>query len=286
MNFEQFLQQKNIIPKTIARHQREVEKYKFWLQEIDPINTTKKQVLDYLKYLKESRKLQNATQNQLLQILKNYYSYLSIEYGINNPTNFIKIRGIKKKQLRPLFNKEELEQLCDVYYYYIQEYKPTAKEKRFYPDQNRLLLGRYIALTLCCYQGLKPKEILVLTKDSFDFRKAKIIIQEHQKGKGRILSLEASQIGVLMQFYALENTQLIPNLNHLEKLNITLKTLSKKHEDLRQIRSSKIVLWIKQYGLRKAQVLAGHRTINSTEKYLSNNFESLQNDFLNFHPLR
>ncbi len=286
MNFEQYLQQKNIIPKTIARHQREVDKYKSWLQGTEPLNATKKHILNYLKYLKESRDVQPTTQKQILQIIRNYYGHLSAEFGINNPANFIKIRGTKKTQLRPILTHEELEQLCDAYYYHTQEYEPTPKEKRFYPNYNRLLLGRYIALTLFCYQGLKPQEILVLTKGNFDFRKATVTIPPHRIGRERNIPLDASQIGSLMQFYALENTPILPNLNQLEKLNNTLKTFSKKHEDLRQIRTSKIVHWIKQYGLRKAQYLAGHKTINSTEKYLNNDIESLQNDFLNFHPLR
>lgn len=286
MTFEHYLQQKNIIPKTIARHQREVNKYTTWLGDITSENATKKQLLDYLKHLKDSRNLQNNTQSQILQVLKNYHSYLSAEYGINNPTNFIKIRGVNKKQLRPVLTAEELEQLCDAYYFHIQEYEPTPKEKRFYPNQNELLLGRYISLTLFCYQGLKPQEILSITKDDFDFRKATITIPQHRIGRERKLPLDASQIGVLMQFYATENTLIVPNLNQLEKLNNILKTFSKKYEDLRQIRTSKIVHWIKKEGLRKAQFLAGHKTIKSTENYLNNDIESLQNDFLNFHPLR
>jgi len=114
MNFEQFLQQKSIIPKGIARHQREVGKYEIWLERTHdrtPENATKKDLLEYLQYIKEKRKLANATQNSILQKLKNYHAYLAKEYEINDITCLIKIRGTKRQRLRPLFTPDELDLL-------------------------------------------------------------------------------------------------------------------------------------------------------------------------------
>ena len=296
MNFEQYLQQKGIIPYTIARHEREVIKYKNWLQikyNRTPENATKKDLLTYLQHIKETRNLTNATQNSILQKLKNYYSYLSQTYGINNISNFIKIRGVERKHLQQLFTPDELELLCDAYYYYIQEYQPNKNELYYYPDQKKLLQGRYIALTLMAYQGLKTGEIETLNQTNFDLRKATIRIHAGRTGAARTLPLDASQIGVLMQFYNGSDEQpLIPNENHFGKLSDTLKELTFKpsanitrFKDFRQIRTSKIVHWLKIYGLRKAQYLAGHKNITATEKYLANHIETLQNDFDSFHPL-
>lgn len=290
MNFESFLQQKGIIPKTIERHKREVLKYENWLlMTLDklPEQATKKDLLAYLKHLKESRNIQNATQNQLLQILKNYYAFLAQENGINNITTFIKIRGIKRKHLRPIFSTEELDLLVDAYYYHTKEYTPTAKEQRYKTDFENLLQGRYIALTLVCYQGLQTSEILALTAENFDLRKATVTINKSLKGTNRTLQLQAVQIGALISYFEQNNnTKLIPNHNHLDRLCKTLKTLHPKYQDFTQIRASKITHWIKIYGLRKAQHLAGHKNIQSTEKYIAGDFETLQNDFENFHPLR
>lgn len=297
MNFEQYLQQKGIIPKTIARHEREVKKYENWLQnkhDKTPENATKKDLLNYLQHIKENRNLTNATQNGILQKLKNYYGYLAKEYGINNISNFIKIRGIDRKHIRQLFTPDELELLCDAYYYHTQEYQPNNRELYFYPDHKKLLQSRYIALTLVAYQGLQVQEIEALTQTDFNLRKATVKIHAGRTGAARTLPLDASQIGILMQFFNEENEQpLIPNRNQLESLSKTLKELTLKpstnitrFEDFRQIRTSKIVHWLKLYGLRKAQYLAGHKNITSTEKYLANNVETLQNELDNFHPLR
>lgn len=55
--FEQYLQQKDMMPKTIARHETEVNKYAKWLKARkgkQPENATKKDLLDYLKHIKKA----------------------------------------------------------------------------------------------------------------------------------------------------------------------------------------------------------------------------------------
>lgn len=288
MNFSEFLEQKGIIFKTITRHEREVLKYEKWLLSVldkTAEEATKKDLLAYLKHIKEARQLQNATQNQLLQILKNYHTFLAQQNGTNNITAFVKIRGIKRKHLRPILSPEELDLLCDAYYYHTQEYTPTAKELYYTNDFKTMLQGQYIALTLACYQGLQVSEILALTVDDFDLRKATVKIHPTRKGAERTLSLEAHQLGSIIQFFQLK-TCVIDNINQFERLSKTLKTLLPKYQDFTQLRASKITHWIKIHGLRKAQHLAGHKNIQSTERHLSGDFETLQNDLNNFHPLR
>jgi len=290
MNFEQFLQQKGIIPQTITRHKIEVNKYEKWLDSVcgkTPENAEKKDLLNYLQYVKEKRNLTNATQNSVLQKLKNYHAYLAKEYETNNITCFIKIRGTQRRHLRSLFTPDELNLLCDVYYYHTQEYQPSNRELRFYPDHKKLLQGRYIALTLTAHQALTLQEIEKLTQSDFDFRKATVNIRPNLIGAARILPLEASQIGALIQYYADgEDTPIISSRNQFEWISKTLKKLHRKYCDFRQIRASRITHWLKIYGLRKAQYLAGHKKIQATENYLAAEFESLQDDMDNFHPLR
>lgn len=287
-NFEQFLQQKNMIAITIGRHHREANKYEKWLKakgkNID--NATKKDLLNYLQHVKQSRKLCNATQSRVLCMLKNYYSYLAQHYGIDDITHFIKIRGTNRRHLQQLFTPEELELLCDTYYYHTQEYKPNKSELYYYPDQQKLLQGRYIALTLVAYQALQVQEVETLTQADFDLRKATVTVHQSRRGAERKLPLDASQVGVLIRYYADgQDSPFIPNANHWERISETVKPLFPKFRDFRQIRASKITHWLKLYGLRKAQYLAGHKNIQSTEKYLAGDFETLQNDLDSFHPL-
>lgn len=289
MKFSDYLQQRDIMPKTISRHEREVNKYIEWLKarkDRTPDNATKKDLLDYLKHVKESRNLTNITQSRILNSLKHYYTYLVGQYGSNDITHFIKIRGTERRHLKPILKPDELDLLCDAYYYHIQQYRPNAKELYYYPDQETLLRGYYIALTLMAYQALQLREIENLTPNSFDLRKATVTIHAGRTGAERTLTLEASQMGVLIQHFANgEQTPIIPNRTHFDKLSKTLKTVLPKFKDFTQIRTSKITHWLKLYGLRKAQYMAGHKNIASTEKYIAGDFETLQKDLDSFHPL-
>jgi site-specific recombinase XerD len=288
MNFEQYLQQKGITPHTISRTQREVTKFTKWLKNkfsLLPDAATQKQLLDYLQYAKNNRQLCNATQNHILQMLKNYFSFLSKENNSANITAFMKIRGTNKKQIQQLFTPDELDNLCDAYYHFARTYIPSRKELFFCSDYEKLLQGRYIALTLIAYQALQIQEIETLQYKDFDLRKGTVTVHAHRRGAERKINLEPLQIGVIMQYYNNEDLLLMPNRNHFENLSIELKKLSTKYKDFRQLRASKITHWLKLHGLRKAQYLAGHKNIQSTEKFLAGEFETLQNDISNFHPL-
>jgi len=299
LDFLNYLQNRGFAKRTINWNTTEAEKYQSWLQlnhHQTPEAATKKQLLDYLQHCKESRNLNNDSQYCILKVLKNYYKYLAANYDVPNITAFIKIRGINRKKLQALFTPDELDLLCDAYYYYIEEYVPHNNALHYFPNYTKLLQGRYILLTLVAYQGLKMQEIKQLTKSNFNLKKAILTIHSSKLSAARTLPLEASQIGVLMQYYANETTEnnepIVPNGNHTQKLATTLRELTEKpsmgittFKSFKQIRASKITHWIKQYGLRKAQYLAGHKHITSTERFLDNNIETLQNDFNNFHPL-
>jgi len=64
---------------------------------------------------------------------------------------------------------------------------------------------------------------------------------------------------------------------HLRRINGAVKNLD-------QIRGSVITHWVKVYDLRKAQYLAGHRYVSSTEDYKQQLLDELQDDVKKFHP--
>ena len=282
--FDVYLQSKGIIAKTIARHIREVVRLENYLQEkgSETYRASKKQLLDYLEFCQKSRNLSPATKNQVLMMLKNYYDYLfysGVYLGEANPFAFVKIRDAEKKKLRKLFSEEALHQLCDLFY------KTYLPETLFESGDNIVNKRHYLVLTLFCYQGLNQHEILKLSKEDIDIRKGFVTIHPSRRGAGRVLKLEPSQMGVLFELHKADEFILIPNLNHIEKLSKLIKQINRSFLDMRQLRTSRITLWIKEFGLRKAQVLAGHRNITATERYVANDIETLQNEVEMFHPL-
>ena len=64
-----------------------------------------------------------------------------------------------------------------------------------------------------------------------------------------------------------------------------IKQLDTKIVSLQQIRVSVITHWLKIHNLRETQYRAGHRYVSSTEAYLVNDLEGLQEDVIKFHPL-
>jgi len=167
------------------------------------------------------------------------------------------------------------------------------------------------------YQGLTTRELQRITLADLDLNKATVKISGTKKSNERNIPLNASQIGTLIhylneirpQFLAFLNTEneqlflplpeagrLVVSKVELTKVNNPdlmgviknlskqVKTLESKFVNFKQIRASVITHWIKTTGLRKAQYLAGHRYISSTENYLPNDLQSLTEDITKYNP--
>ncbi|MDD3772371.1 MAG: hypothetical protein BGP01_00495 [Paludibacter sp. 47-17] len=74
------------------------------------------------------------------------------------------------------------------------------------------------------------------------------------------------------------------NRNIFTPLSAQIKTIDKQFRNFTQKRASVITFWIKTQGLRKAQYLAGHSAISTTEKYVANNLDNLIDDINKLHP--
>ncbi len=288
MNFEQYLQNKGLSERTIKDYRSQVRWHERFLDQRgkSPECATKKDLLDYLQseerpisryQVIRKQPLSNQTKRVILGILKHYYSYL-MQQGLvaQNLTQFIRIRGIKKRELQRLFSEEELEQLCELLY---QETcrieQPTLQQQK-----------DYLLLTLVAYQGLPIHEVARLERSDLDLRKGILKVRGSNKTNARTLPLKAAQIGMFMQYFGQhERADLVSSPGCVDFLKRLLRQLCPRYRNFIQVRASVITCWIKQHGLRKAQYLAGHRYISSTEHYLHNDFEQLQNDLDLFHPL-
>lgn len=303
--FTKYLQSKNLAKTTQKRYTKSVIKFIKWYKK-DVINCAKKDILNYLSKHKTA-----SSKSNTLQPLKHYFTYLKTQNLIaKNPTNFIKIRGLKRKHLYHIFKAEELTEIEDYYYQkYIKnfDYSKIPKSKKL---NSKLSKERdYIVLQLFINQGLKIYEIAKINLEDIDLNKAQIYIKKARRSNARKLNLKATQIGSIMQYlqnirpqllanYKEENNQFIlllpENLNTKRNISYNyvnlIATLTKKLKsypnflNFKQIRASRITHWIKDKGLRNAQYFAGHRYISSTENYKINDLENLTKDIENLHP--
>jgi len=188
---------------------------------------------------------------------------------------------------------------------YDDSHIPKNQRKQSALSKNRNVL----MLSVLVYQGVVTSEMEKIEVADLDLIKATIKIRGSKKHNERTLPLKAAQIGLFINYLRETRPQLSEyNRNESEKLFLPLPEFSKKNTDsekikytlkslakqikiinnqsidYKQLRTSVITLWIKTYGLRKAQYMAGHRYISSTEKYLPNNLEDLTNDINKLNP--
>lgn len=308
-DFTIYLQNKNLSSVTIKEYKRQTNLFKNWYNG-EAINCQKKDILNYLNYLKTTKKLQTISRNNALISLRHYFDYLLQQNQIaQNPTTLIKLRGINRRKLKHIYNLEELTQLADNYYQLEvkkAEENLTLKANRNTTKNSYLAQVRnYTMLQLFINQGLTTREVLELQTDDIQLHKATINIPKgNTRGNARNLPLHATQIGNLIQYLNEIRPQIITNQDTnmlflpvkqsvksartakiaLIKLSEKLKKIDTNFSNFAQLRASIITYWIKTYGLRKAQYLAGHKSIVSTEEYLPNDIEDLAEDITKFNP--
>jgi site-specific recombinase XerD len=308
--FNQYLQTKELSSATIDRYTRQVTRFTAW-HTGESINVQKKDIINYLAYLKNTNKLQSISRNNALIALRHYFDHLTTTNQIaTNPTNLIKLRGTQKRKLHHTYNLEELAELADTYYQLevkrTQENLQTGKGQYLKQRAFNAKLRNYAILQFFIHQGLQSREILELKTDDLQLNKASVLIRKGSvRGNARTLPLHATQIGALMQYLNevrprletpnTDNTLFLPIPKNDPKakkqaelcfkgLNRQLKKLDRNYSSLVQLRASVITYWINTHGLRKAQYLAGHKSIASTETYLPNLIEDLAEDITKFNP--
>jgi site-specific recombinase XerD len=308
-NFISYLQSNNLAQSTQNAYLKNLNLFLKWIEK-EAEQTTKKDVLKYLEYLQTTKSQGNITRRNSLIAINHYFTHLhKAERIATNPAALIKIRGTKKRSLYRTYTPEELEQLNDNYYeLFVRNYdnKHIPKNQR----QNSFLCRNRNAaiLSLLIYQGLKTGDINKMFLEDIDLTKATIKIKGSKKSNPRTLPLKATQIGLLIHYlneirplffnYCTETDKLFfalpasgkkstnsQNLMYVFKpLTKQVKTIDRHFLNFQQVRASVITAWLKTEGLRKAQHLAGHRNINSTEEYLPNQIEGLTEDISKFNP--
>ncbi|CAN5270508.1 hypothetical protein BH09BAC3_BH09BAC3_35120 [soil metagenome] len=309
-SFEKYLQQKDLSKATIKCYNDEMMEFIVWcdMQNIEVENSTSTEVTSYLKHL-QNKGQHSKTRNINLNILKHFFDWqIQAEQREDNPAKHIKIRGTKNKMLYPLYTKQELESLYHGYEIPTDEHK---KAKCNWFTNYKLSRSRNKAIiSLMIYQGLCTDEVNRLTIKDVKLKEGNIFITGTRKSNERTLELKPHQIMELME-YTLQVRQLLqaltPNKSELyflptpaagkkaitdndginiwKRLSEEIRNTNKKFINFKQVRTSVITHWLKQYNLRQVQYMAGHRYVSSTESYLANQMEDLQADIEQFHPI-
>lgn len=276
---EEYLQE-NLKKSTAKSYLYEIKKYQLINKNTPEYHY--KNIMEYVEILRKTYEPNSIT--RILAAIKKYYDYL-IEIGIrkDNPARSIKLQDTKQNpiQLQDLFTEKELQSLL----------KPRNERYPILQKRNQIIMS------LLVYQGVKVGEIIQLKITDINLEKAQIHITGTAQTNNRILALKAEQI--LLFYTYLENRNHLSNYFLLNKLNSPItgddinyliatyqKQFTKKLTTI-TIRQSVITnLLTKGNDLRIVQEFAGHKQLDTTEKYKQTGIKALQNAIERNHPIK
>lgn len=297
-SFNEYLKRKELTYRSIETAEKTVKRFLQWTEKenVEPGQVSYQDILLWMKHHQKSGTSQRSIQHYLCMI-KHYYNYLvEQKKAENNPVNGIKVQGVKRKTLYHIFQPHELHAL---YNHYPEK---TLAQKRY-----KVMLG------LLVYQGLPTEDLARLETTDVKLKAGQIEIPGSRASKARTLNLEPSQYMSLHEYITetrkkiLEQSkeqtaklivsqqngkhfsnlvqELLRQLKQQNKNACLPEHLRRQVKNAQQLRASVIVKWLRQYNLRQAQYLAGHRYISSTEAYQQNEMEGLSEEVNQFHPL-
>jgi site-specific recombinase XerD len=277
----------------------ELSTAKNYLYEINKYNLLNKNTATYdykkvMEYVEELRKNYTPkTIGRILASIKKYYDYL-IETGKrnDNPARAIRLRDNKENtiQLQDLFTPKELQNLLE----------PRKERYPFLTKRNQIIMS------LLVNQGLKVGEMIKLNTEDINLEKAQIKITGTAQTNNRILYLKAEQILLFYEYINLYRIKLITfrtKENHLllgklgtpitgEDIGYLLSTYQNKDFGNKKltsvtIRQSVITnLLSKGNNLRMVQEFAGHKHLDTTEKYKETGLHALKTAIDKLHPIK
>ncbi len=300
-DFVNYLLQKNYSNATVESFLNDVERFKAWLtkESLEVENVTYN---DITSFLQSFGNIAQHTKGCYLRGVKHYFNYLiRNEERKDNPAEFIQLKGIKRKTLYDILNRQELDNLYHNYSLPNEESKDKNqnwfKAKVLAQKRNKVILG------LMLYQALDVRDLKLLTVNDMKLREGKIVVPGTRRSEERELKLEPMQIMDLMEYLHTTRKELLQLTNKataqlfvsvgtservaniMGYLLKRLNQLNKKVTSIKQLKASVIVHWLKLYNLRQVQYMAGHRYVSSTESFLINEMDEMIEDIEKYHPI-
>jgi len=288
-DFEEYLQQKQLRPRTITAILLFTKRFLQWLDDESLILQECKynDLLSFIKKYRDEGQSPNNL-NKHLRGVKYYLEYKKEQGEITyNPAVNLTVKGEYTTLPKDILSKEQIEQVYNEY----EAQTPVQK-------RNKVILGLYV------YQGLTREEIENLEPTDINLNRGTILIRRNVRLRQRMLPLNASQVLQLQEYLTQIRKQLLKQKGQAsDKLFTTIGDSQQMKDALRellnelqrkypflisfmQIRTTVIYFWVKEKNIRETQYLAGHASIHSTQRYKQVSLDDLQLQLDLFHPLR
>jgi integrase/recombinase XerD len=276
--FQKYLINQQFSVHTINEMLRSVKQFVNWMEQ-ENITIEQCRYNDMLAYVRslQEKNVKPSYINNCIKDTRWYFKYLiSTKIISSNPVKEIFIKGTPRSKVLHCLTEQELEKLYADYINLVE-----------YRDQ-RSRLKDMVMLGLLIFQGLQQTELKILLVTDIDLDKGVIHVPETPKSKERVLNLNAKQMLPIVRYI---------NEHRIEKLfshsvhNSTSFMFYRMRKQLdidincHDVRTSRIMIWVQQENIRKAQYLSGMKYISSLKKYQEQLTDKLREKINLYHPL-
>lgn len=291
-DFKNYLQQRRYRESTINSHLQNIGYFLQWITEnglYEIENVQHKNLLEYVQH-EQKRNIDVSTINLRLSSISKYFDFLKEENIITrNPARTLRIKGKLKTITEQPLQYEALEQL---YYGYKSLNKEAAKNVQqsvFLAHQRNIII-----VGMLVWQGLHSGELEKLETNHINLDEGKIYIPSTARSNSRELKLHTQQIlslhtylnGGVRDKLKTKTDKLFGARCYdiMQSVIEELKGINPVIKNAQHIRASVILYWLKQYNKRQVQYMAGHKYIDSTERYAVQQTDTLKDLLAKHHP--
>jgi integrase/recombinase XerD len=282
--FELYLRQQGFSKHTRYGYHRKLEQFNQWAEEnnIKPEEATLQDLYDYKRYQKERGLSENTIRHHMIAI-KHFHRSLNRD---DNPAMQVKYQRQQTAKPSNLLSEAEL-----------KEFYCFIKAGNIIQRRDKVMMGMVI------FQGLKKEELNNLDLSHINLDETTVYIGSTRISNSRTLELHPMQMPHVLEYLYEYRPKLLQEANKkTEKLFFSmgqgltinsalqrkLRSLKREYplfKSIKQIKESRMTLWVKQYGIRQAQYLSGIRYASSMLRYKQEDFERLGRKLQIGHPM-
>jgi site-specific recombinase XerD len=287
--FKEYLQQRRFMQSTINGHLLNVGYFLKWIENNGLHEAENLQYTDLLNYVNYEQKQNKvvSTINLRISSISKYFEFLKEEGLVNrNPARTLRIKGKVKTIIQNPLSYDELLQLYNNYKALEKNVPNHLQEKTTLAHQRNIII-----VGLLVWQGLHSGELEKLEVNYINLDEGKIYVPGGARSNSRTLQLHVQQVVQLHTYiyggvHTMHNNKLFKGrmCDIVQALLEELKGLNPIIKNAQHIRASVILNWLKQYNKRQVQYMAGHRYIDSTERYAIQETDSLTDLLVKHHP--
>jgi len=270
--------------KTFTGYRNSVITYLEWLSDngIKPKKIKLDQTYDFIAYRRQKGDAERTVAGYRTA-LKHFNQAIGMK---DNPALLIHLAKCERKTPTNIIDAEFMDSV------YRDTSANTLVQKR-----DRCILGMML------FMGLQRTELESLQLEHLDLENARLYVPESPSTNERYIPLHPKQMMHLSQYIYDLRPKLLQYFNKVtnqlffssgvgNNLNGALARMLKRIKlechyvrDFKQLRQSRVVIWVKEHGLRQAQYLGGYRYVTSVQRYDFKSLDKLQKLLEFHHPM-